>query len=315
MPGRLNLISGLKHTTLIDDTYNAAPDSMTVALQLLSQYPTGLKVAILGDMLELGELSEQAHRDMGALVSKLEINKLITVGTQAKNIARGAKAAGFDSDHIQSFPDVGRALKPALQYLAPGNVILIKGSQGVRLEKITKELMAEPMRGQRVVVQAVWEVGRNVTGMFNKTKRKIDPKIRFQQANFKQQLQTARGYKRTARKSLGRGSHSGKGMPSLKTWVITFTSLIFLAGMVYIVFLPNIFYIQHITVTGLPAEQQTEAQNIITTYLGQNSLINHQNLLFLSKARLTQTLLREDFNVYQVSAIHKRFPNSLGPGA
>ncbi len=152
MPGRLNIMGGIKHTTIIDDTYNASsPDGMKEALALLSQLPANYKIAVLGDMLELGAISEQEHRNIGTLAASLSIHRLITVGPQARFIAEGAIAAGFPESKISSWDNSDTAKQVVQQQLEPESLILVKGSQGIRMEKITKEIMAEPMRAEELL--------------------------------------------------------------------------------------------------------------------------------------------------------------------
>ncbi len=146
VPGRLQAIAGIKHTVILDDTYNASPDSTKAALAVLSHMPQPYKIAVLGDMLELGQLSDDAHRQIGKIVAESGITKLITVGQGGKLIADGAKDAGFDPEHIVSLDTSEQAQNPVQNLLVPESAILIKGSQGMRMEKITKEIMAEPMR-------------------------------------------------------------------------------------------------------------------------------------------------------------------------
>jgi UDP-N-acetylmuramoyl-tripeptide--D-alanyl-D-alanine ligase len=150
-PGRLNLIGGIKHSVIIDDSYNAAPDSTKTALRLLAKIPNGCKIAVLGDMLELGSVSDSAHEEIGKLAAALRLNELITVGPSGKIIAQSAKNAGMDEQHILSFDTSDEAKKTVQELLRPSSLILIKGSQGVRMEKITKEIMAEPMRAPELL--------------------------------------------------------------------------------------------------------------------------------------------------------------------
>ncbi len=150
-PGRLNVISGIKRTVIIDDTYNAAPDSTRAALGLLAKFPGNNKVAVLGDMLELGALSETEHQKIGALVSEMKIQKFITIGPEGKIMAAAAAQNGMDKNKILSFDASTQSLNAVQNLLEPGSIILIKGSQGMRMEKITKEIMAEPMRAEELL--------------------------------------------------------------------------------------------------------------------------------------------------------------------
>jgi len=79
-PGRMSLLGGIKHTAIIDDSYNSAPDSVKAALETLSVIEAERKVAVLGDMLELGEVSEEMHRQIGTLVAQSGVHLFITVG-------------------------------------------------------------------------------------------------------------------------------------------------------------------------------------------------------------------------------------------
>jgi len=151
VPGRLNIIAGIKKSVLIDDTYNAAPDSTKTALAVLQKVPGQYKIAVLGDMLELGPISDKAHREIGKLVASMHIQKLLTVGPSGKIIAQSAIEHGMDKDTVIMFDTSVQAGVPLQNMLPPGAIVLIKGSQGVRMEKITKEIMAEPMRAEELL--------------------------------------------------------------------------------------------------------------------------------------------------------------------
>lgn len=151
VPGRLNVIGGLKRSVLIDDTYNAAPDSMHEALTLLEKFPGSHKMAVLGDMLELGAKSTEAHTAVGQEVARIAPNHLITVGAGGKIIADSAVAAGLPEERVISFDTSAEAQLPVQELIKQGSVVLIKGSQGMRMERITKEVMAEPMRANELL--------------------------------------------------------------------------------------------------------------------------------------------------------------------
>jgi UDP-N-acetylmuramyl pentapeptide synthase len=153
MPGRLNLIAGIKRTILIDDTYNAAPLSTLEALKLLGRFPNPIKVAVLGDMLELGDATDEGHAQVGQFAASLNLQKLITVGTLGKKIAEAALAAGMPTERITSFSNSQEAAEVVLNGIEQESVILIKGSQGARMEKVTKELMAEPTAATQLLVR------------------------------------------------------------------------------------------------------------------------------------------------------------------
>lgn len=154
--GRMNLLPGIKYTHIIDDSYNASPDSSLAALEVLSELkPQGRKIAILGDMLELGIKNEEGHREVGKKAAK-SCEKLIIVGELSKFIADEAKKNGMNEDNIFQFKAneaVDAAKFVQNKILKQGDLVLIKASQAIRLEKAVKELMAEPMKAQNLLVR------------------------------------------------------------------------------------------------------------------------------------------------------------------
>ncbi|MCX6781094.1 MAG: Mur ligase family protein [Candidatus Magasanikbacteria bacterium] len=155
-PGRLRIISGIKKTILIDDTYNASPNAAKVALDVLKEIhvsSNGRRIAVLGDMLELGELSEQAHREIGRVVIAAGCDILVTVGAAAKFIADEARVGGMDLNAIFSFDDSVAAGEFLKEKISVGDIILVKGSQGARCEKIVKLLMADPAQAEKILVR------------------------------------------------------------------------------------------------------------------------------------------------------------------
>lgn len=154
--GRMRVIEGIKHTTILDDSYNSEPASARAALGTLKRVPAqkgARKLAALGDMLELGNYSEAGHRDVGKYAFKCGVDRLIVVGERARDIARGAKEAGMREEQIFNFPDSSAAGRFIQDRLKENDIILVKGSQGIRMEKIVVELMAEPLRAEELVVR------------------------------------------------------------------------------------------------------------------------------------------------------------------
>jgi UDP-N-acetylmuramoyl-tripeptide--D-alanyl-D-alanine ligase len=137
---RLVVVPGKNDSLLLDDTYNASPESTIAALNLLGELE-GRKVAILGDMLELGQYEHQGHQTVGNLAAKVA-NLLVTVGPRAKTIAESALAAGLQSAAISQFEDTEQALDFLRKTLSPGDVVLVKGSRAVQMDKIVPELEA-----------------------------------------------------------------------------------------------------------------------------------------------------------------------------
>ena len=145
-PGRLKLIKGIKETLILDDTYNSSPKAAQAALETLAEIPAKRKIAVLGDMLELGKHTITAHREIGEMAAGKKIDLLITVGVRAKFFAEGAVKAGFSKKQILSFGDSPEAARELEKITEQGDLILIKGSQGMRMEKIVEALMSEPER-------------------------------------------------------------------------------------------------------------------------------------------------------------------------
>ncbi|PMP77241.1 MAG: UDP-N-acetylmuramoylalanyl-D-glutamyl-2, 6-diaminopimelate--D-alanyl-D-alanine ligase, partial [Roseiflexus castenholzii] len=137
---RLLAVPGINQTTLIDDTYNASPASMQAALNLLAELD-GRRIAILGDMLELGSIEEEAHRMVGARAAEVA-QILIAVGQRARWIANEAQQAGLPADQVYAVDDNDAAAHLARNLLAPGDFVLIKGSRGMFMETIVSQLQA-----------------------------------------------------------------------------------------------------------------------------------------------------------------------------
>ncbi len=139
--GRMSRRALPNGTTLIDDTYNANPQSMAAAIESLARLAGGARShAVLGAMGELGDEGAQAHLDVGQLVHENGVSRLITVGEAALGIATGARDAGMDSACITSVEDHDAACKTLRESLADGDWILIKGSRAARMERIVDTL-------------------------------------------------------------------------------------------------------------------------------------------------------------------------------
>jgi UDP-N-acetylmuramoyl-tripeptide--D-alanyl-D-alanine ligase len=123
---------------LLDDTYNASPESMLAAINLLAELE-GSKVAVLGDMLELGPYEQQGHEMVGVRVAGIA-NRLITVGKRAHMIASAARQAGLRSGAITEFDTTDEAVDYLRQSLGERDVVLVKGSRGIRMDRIVAAL-------------------------------------------------------------------------------------------------------------------------------------------------------------------------------
>ncbi|MBX4210946.1 hypothetical protein KW783_03180, partial [Candidatus Parcubacteria bacterium] len=151
--GRMKLVVGIKETTIIDDTYNSSPVAVREALETLKLVKTsGRKIAVLGDMLELGKFSFDAHEEAGKHASKI-VDVLMTVGVRARQIADGALDGGLDENNVYQFDEAREAGRFLQDTIKSGDVILIKGSQSIRMERTVEEIMAFPEEAEKTLVR------------------------------------------------------------------------------------------------------------------------------------------------------------------
>jgi len=152
LAGRMRLIPGIKNTKIIDDTYNASPSATLRALETLEKLEANRKIVVLGDMLELGEYTEIAHRQIGQKVKEVA-DLLFLVGERVIFTADEAERQGFDKSKIFQFPTSDEAKKVVQEKIEEGDLILVKGSQAMRMEKIVEEIMAEPEKAKELLVR------------------------------------------------------------------------------------------------------------------------------------------------------------------
>jgi len=126
---------------ILDDTYNASPESMLAALNLLHDLG-GRRVAVLGDMLELGQYEERGHEMVGIRAAEV-VDELITVGERGKMIASAALAAGLPINKVTALEQVEQVIEYLQPYLQPDDVVLIKGSNLMRMDRIVAALEVE----------------------------------------------------------------------------------------------------------------------------------------------------------------------------
>jgi UDP-N-acetylmuramoyl-tripeptide--D-alanyl-D-alanine ligase len=137
--GRANLLEGIKNSLIIDDSYNASFLSMANALDLLKSLPAKRKIAVLGDMLEIGKYSIFAHENIGKIAGKV-CDLLITIGPRAKFIAEGAKSNGLKQKNILSFNTVDEAKEELIKLIKPGDLVLLKASHAMGLHQLVDYL-------------------------------------------------------------------------------------------------------------------------------------------------------------------------------
>jgi UDP-N-acetylmuramoyl-tripeptide--D-alanyl-D-alanine ligase len=139
-PSRLSLLEGINNSVIIDDTYNSSPVAVISAIEVLRDIEGERKIAVLGDMLELGKFTEEEHRNIGdKIVGVADV--LVVVGPRAKIIAEEALSKGFVEKNIYIFDSSKTAGSFLEGIVEKGDIVLIKGSQGVRLERAVEAIM------------------------------------------------------------------------------------------------------------------------------------------------------------------------------
>lgn len=158
-PGRMRLLAGINGTLIIDDSHNSSPFACESALRTLGEVKSeGRKIAILGDMLELGRHTVEAHKNIGKIAREFA-DILIVVGPRAEAIKEGAIENGMNAESIFNFLDskqAGDFVKTFIKSGPPaqaGDVILVKGSQGVRMERVVGEILLDQKNKANLIVR------------------------------------------------------------------------------------------------------------------------------------------------------------------
>ncbi len=167
LPGRTRILPGIKHTTILDDSYNASPAAVLSAVRDLMSMPLApgqRRAAAIGEMRELGPDAATLHRMVGSEAAKAGIDLLVCCGIFAGAMAEGARANGMTPEAVQVVHDAPEAGLFLQKWIKPGDVVLVKGSEGplpsspnfrtttgVRMERVAKELMAEPLRASELL--------------------------------------------------------------------------------------------------------------------------------------------------------------------
>lgn len=139
---RMQVFTVASGVTVVNDAYNANPTSMRAAIDTLgSMIPRGRRVAVLGDMLELGSLAELAHFRLGEDVARGSVDVLVTVGELGHRIAEGAMAEGMDASAVRDCATAEEASEVLDDLLAPGDVVLVKASRGMGLERVVEGIV------------------------------------------------------------------------------------------------------------------------------------------------------------------------------
>lgn len=158
-PGRMRVFPGIKGSVVIDDTYNSSPVAAEHAIETVASLKHAKRrIAVMGDMLELGKFSSEEHKKIGKKLAA-DFDVLLTVGVRARQFAEGALNSGMDESVIFQYEHASRAGRELQAMLETGDVVLVKASQGVRAEQIVEEIMLEPERAAELLVRqdAVWK--------------------------------------------------------------------------------------------------------------------------------------------------------------
>ncbi len=152
-PGRMRLLAGIDGTFIIDDTYNSSPFACESALRTLSEMKNqGRKIAVLGDMLELGKHTVDAHKNIGKIAADVA-DILIVVGVRAKAIKEGALENGMKEKSTFEFQDSNEAATFIQSFVKKGDIVLVKGSQGVRMERVVEAILLDQKNKNKLLVR------------------------------------------------------------------------------------------------------------------------------------------------------------------
>lgn len=152
LPGRMKLVEGIKNSKIIDDSYNSSPMAVHAALDTLGELEGKRKIAILGDMLEIGKYTIEAHKAMGQKAIKVA-SVLVTVGLRAKFASDEALVLGMEKNKVYHFSTSKEAVPVFKDLIEEGDLVLVKGSQGMRMELVTEEIMAHPEDAGKLLVR------------------------------------------------------------------------------------------------------------------------------------------------------------------
>jgi UDP-N-acetylmuramoyl-tripeptide--D-alanyl-D-alanine ligase len=159
--GRMNLLSGIKNTSIIDDTYNSSPIATISALDVMKNIEAPRKIVVLGDMLELGEETEFGHRNVAKKFLEIENGIFFAVGERMRFAVEELKKHSIDPKRVFVFSDPISAGKKLQEIIQSGDLILAKGSQGMRMEKVVEEIMAEPQLAEKLLCRQS-EIWKNI---------------------------------------------------------------------------------------------------------------------------------------------------------
>lgn len=153
LPGRMNLIKGINSALVIDDTFNSNPSSAFAALETIGKLEADRKIAVLGDMLELGNYAKNGHRKVGEKIYK-SVDAVMCCGRMSKHFCEAAREKGMKGSDVLHFESKEALIDRLKSTVREGDVILIKGSRAMRMEDIVRAIMLEPEKAGELLVKA-----------------------------------------------------------------------------------------------------------------------------------------------------------------
>ncbi len=150
--GRLTVIKGIKNTIILDGSYNASPSSMMSALKALKEIKGKRKIAVLGDMLELGKFASEEHKKTGRYAAEVA-DYIFAVGDWSEELRKAVIQNNLKKERVFAFKNVVEVIKKIEEIIEEEDIILIKGSQGIRTEKIVFAIMRDPERADELLVR------------------------------------------------------------------------------------------------------------------------------------------------------------------
>lgn len=151
-PGRMRLVEGIKNSKIIDDSYNSSPMAAHAALDTMQELEAKRKIAVIGDMLEIGKYTIEAHKAIGQK-ARTSVDILITVGPRSKFASEEALALGMEKNKIYHFSTSKEVVQILKDLIESEDLVLVKGSQGMRMERVVEEIMAHPEDAQKLLVR------------------------------------------------------------------------------------------------------------------------------------------------------------------
>jgi len=149
----MRLIQGMQGSTIVDDTYNSSPVAVQAGLEALTTLQVrGKKIVVLGDMLELGEFSVQEHKTIGEMVAT-QADVFVAIGVRMLGAAEHAQTIKARCSSVMAFKTNEEAITVLREMIGEGDVVFVKGSQGMRMERIVENIMLESQSAINLLVR------------------------------------------------------------------------------------------------------------------------------------------------------------------